>query len=73
MNYQLWDLVSGNLLGVYPTEAEALAWVRQYLDDEGAEYVQDLALDGPDAQGQRHMIAKGEELARLALAQTPTA
>ena len=30
MNYQLWDLVSGNLLGVYPTEAEALAWVRQY-------------------------------------------
>ena len=45
MNYQLWDLDGGNLIGVYDSEAEALSWVHRYLVDAGVEYVLDLALE----------------------------
>ena len=67
MRYQLWDLVGGGLLGVYSTETEALAWVRRYLEDDGPEYVADLALDGPAEKGGRVIIAVGNKLADLAL------
>jgi hypothetical protein len=73
MRYELWDLVSGNLIGTYPTQAEALACVRQFLTDEGREYVRDIALDGPDAEGKRRQIAEGDELADLALTEAPAA
>ncbi len=67
MPYQLWDLAGGGLLGMYATEAEALAWVRCYLEDDGPEYVADLGLDGPTKEGGRVVIAVGEKLADLAL------
>lgn len=64
MHYQLWDLVSGNLLGSYTTEEEALRWVRRYLEDEGPEYVADLALDGPNDRDERVIIAQHHDLIR---------
>ena len=70
--YELWDLVSGNLLGSYSSESEALAWVGRYLEDEGPAYVHDLALDGPDATGQRRQIAEGVALVELARSVSPS-
>lgn len=55
------------------SEAEALAWIRRYLDDEGPEYVAELALDGPGADGQRQLIAEGPALVELALTVAPAA
>ena len=67
MRYQLWDLAGGGLLGVYATETEALRWARRYLEDDGPEYVADLALDGPTEDGGRVIIAVGDKLTDLAL------
>ena len=72
-HFEIWDLVSGNLLGVYETEAEALSWIHRYLLDEGSEYVEELALDTLDATGKRLQIAEGNKLVDLALTQAPAA
>lgn len=63
MRYYLWDLAGGGLLDTFATESEALSWVRRYLEEEGPEYVEDLALDVPDATGGRTVIAEGSKLA----------
>ena len=62
--YELWDIDTGNMVGSFATEAEALMEVRGLLDVNGAGYVDDLALarrreDGGDP------IAQGSALARL--------
>ena len=69
--YEVWDLTGGSLLGNYPTEAEALAWIRRCLDNEGPDFVVELALDGRGADGQRRLIAEGHDLVELARTVAP--
>jgi hypothetical protein len=42
--YELWHAASGNFLEDFESEAEALAAVREYLEANGPEMVEDLAL-----------------------------
>jgi len=66
MIYDLWDVETGNIVDTYPTEADALAAVRDLLADNGPDYAQALSLGRVDERGQITLIAEGEELTRLA-------
>jgi hypothetical protein len=67
--YELWDVDTGNIVGSFESEAEALEEVRGLLAVNGSSYAHDLSL------GRRHetggeLIAEGLELARRATAAT---
>lgn len=63
--YEIWDLISGNLIEDFGDEAAALTWVKETIDSDGAAYVREIALLEPRPDG-RHLIAGGEELVRRA-------
>jgi hypothetical protein len=44
MVYELWDLGSGNQIGSYPSEPEALAAARRLVDTNSPDFLGDLAL-----------------------------
>lgn len=73
MHYELWDTASGNLLDDFDTEAEALAtiWALMEINNE-PNMTADMALlridDHPDGGA---MIARGADLATVALAARP--
>ena len=71
MRYELWDHDSGNLLGVYQTEAAALQAVIEAVQSYGrdADEVATLLLGFQDEQGNGGVIAAGAELADRALSQ----
>jgi len=71
--YELWDLQSGNLIDTFLTEAEALAWVRRSLKDDGPGYAQGLAMLSLEAGGERLLTAQGGALVELALTRAPAA
>jgi hypothetical protein len=64
--FELWDIDAGNMIGVYVSESEALAEVRDLLEVNGAACADDLALArrGDDVA---EPIAEGAALARLAV------
>jgi len=62
MFYELIDVESGNLVGTYDSEAEALAVVRDAARENGAAYVDSLALGRSDDHGEGDLIAEGSEL-----------
>jgi hypothetical protein len=66
MAYEIWDGASGNLLIVRSSQTEALAVVRDAMVSHGSEYVDDLALILEDDNGESHVIAEGNQLAKLA-------
>jgi hypothetical protein len=68
MAFELWDMRSRNVIGGFDSEAEALAAVRQLIQDHGPSYVEDLFLGYEDDKGNSRPIAKGQRLAELALA-----
>ena len=70
MTYTLMDTDTGNLLGTYATEQEALILVQGAIAAYGTEYADGLVLGGEDAKGRTTLIAEGEGLAKLALAFT---
>lgn len=63
MGYELWDGRSGNLVGGWDTEDEALGRVRQVRETEGGEAVDDLVLAQEDGYG--HTLTVSEEAALL--------
>ena len=65
--YELWDLRSGNAVGGFETEAEALDAVRALVQDHGRSYVDDLSLVREDENGDTTPLAKGATLTDLAL------
>ena len=69
--YELWDMQSRNIIGSYPTEAEALAVVREAIERHGRQYVDDLTLGWGDdeAEEQGGEIVSGALLAERALKQ----
>jgi hypothetical protein len=63
--YELWDVDTGNIVGTYASEAEALAEVRDLLALNGAAYAADLSLGRKGDEG-GELLAEGFELAQLA-------
>ncbi len=61
--FQLWDVESGNLVGEYQTQRDAIAVVRQTLARYGSEHVITLALTQERGKGPE-VIAEGAELLR---------
>ncbi|MHB8573883.1 MAG: hypothetical protein ACYDCQ_00985 [Dehalococcoidia bacterium] len=47
MGYEVWDLVSGNALTDFSTEAQALEFVRKAIDSFGREHVYAWGLSRP--------------------------
>jgi hypothetical protein len=70
--YELWEMSSGNLVGSWPAEAEALTVVRDALARHGAELVASLALLSEDAQGDTTVVAEGAALVERARQMTST-
>ncbi len=73
MTYELWETISGNLVGTYDSESAALAVVRRAIDRHGRAYVDSLALGREDSRGRSTPLASGAQLADRALAELPTA
>ena len=71
MFYELLDLETGNLIGTYDTEQEALAVVRRAYQLNGSGYVRDLALGYEDDGGEGEQLAAGSDLLARALADEP--
>jgi len=67
MTFELWDMRSRNAIGSFDVKASALAAVRELMEDHGRAYVDDLFLGCEDDHGNSKPIAKGQELADLAL------
>ena len=63
----LWDTVTGNLAGEYPSEQAALADVRHFLHTRGREFAENLALIQDDEVNDPSVIVAGTELMTLAL------
>jgi hypothetical protein len=68
MFYALWDLESGNALGDFDSEAEALAVVRDLLDANEADYAEMLSLGCTHDDGTFVRVADGAALAERAYA-----
>ena len=66
MFYVLWDVETGNMVGDFATEAEALSVVRDLLDANEPDYVEALSLGVTDDAGATRMVAEGQNLAHLA-------
>lgn len=63
--YALWDLESGNALGTYESQPEALAIVRQLIRANGTEYAHALDLSTEDSAGNAAHVATGDALLML--------
>jgi hypothetical protein len=68
MTYELWNTQTGNAIGAFDSEADALATVRALLERRGRGYADRLALGYEDDCGRSMQIAEGQELAARALA-----
>lgn len=61
--YELWDMATNNLVEACDSEADALAFVRAYIAEHGAEYPTSWALLwDDDAADQAGQIAEGSTL-----------
>jgi hypothetical protein len=60
--YDLFDLDDGNIVGSYPSEAEALAVVRAALRDHGRAAASTLSLIRVDDDGSESLVADGDDL-----------
>jgi len=77
--YELWSTSSGNIIGSYETEGEALDFVRAAIEQYGDGYMDDVVLGRDGTEKDRHRvnprhtgsptkIAGGRQLADLARA-----
>jgi hypothetical protein len=65
--FEVWDLVSRNIVGEFDTEREALALVRALTTQRGQRATEGFALVREDEQGDSVTIATGEGLTDMAL------
>jgi len=63
-HYELMDLTSGNIVGDYETEDEALEIVRRGAMDYGVSAVAELGLSETDGDGTRVIAMRSELLER---------
>jgi uncharacterized protein YukE len=73
MSYMLVELSTGNVVGFFPTEHEALQEVVEAITEDGVDAVETLGLGYNDPSGLVRRIADGAELAQRALAAFPAA
>jgi len=71
MFYELLDIATGNLIGTYDSEVEALAVVCRAARPNEPAYVAALALGYEDGDGEGAQIAAGVDLREWALAGEP--
>ncbi len=70
--YELWDVETGNMIGVFDTEADALRVVSDLLKVDGIDYAEALDLGSLDDQGNpAATIATGKALVRMLGALVP--
>jgi hypothetical protein len=60
--FSLWDLDSGNSLGTYDTEEDAVSVMRLLIVANGSEYAPLLDLSRVDESGHREHVGTGETL-----------
>jgi hypothetical protein len=65
--FELLDLASGNLVGSYDTQEEALSIVRNAYAAHGSVAIRDLALMSIDQDENQELVATDADLAHLAL------
>ena len=70
--YELWEMRSGNLVGSWAAEADALAVIRTALDTHGDETVATMSLLAEDARGVTNVVAEGPALIERARQRTPS-
>lgn len=63
--YELWDVCTANVIGMFSTEAEAIAAVHTLLDTYGSSYAADLSLSRRVGSRQACVVAAGEQLIAL--------
>jgi hypothetical protein len=69
MNYEIWDVETGNCVGSFNDESAALKWVQALLDRFGTDYADSLVVGVENQRGEDAGSWSGEELrARLAAA-----
>lgn len=68
MFFELLDVETGNLVGTYETEQQALAVVRRAYQLNGSDYVGSLALGYEDDDGEGEQLAAAADLLTRALA-----
>ena len=73
ITYELSDTETGNLVGAYATESEALTVVRRTIEAHGAGYADGLALALDDEKDDVQTLAMGADLATRAQAMLATA
>jgi hypothetical protein len=69
--YELVNLSSGNRIGEFDTEEEALSNVRTYCMRLGEKALGAIALTETDDAGRGSILAEGEDLAHRARARVP--
>ena len=62
MVYELWDIETGNAIGNFRTEVEALLIVRELLESNGDDYANALDLGWLDERGNAGSLATGASL-----------
>lgn len=70
--FELWDLVSGNLVGAYLDRADALAAVREAIQVYGRNQIDGTALVEIRVNGESSVIAEDGDLIQLATASLVT-
>jgi hypothetical protein len=68
MFYELWDLESGNIVGDFDSEAEALQVVRELLEVNEPDFADALSLGQTGDDGVFALVAEGSTLAERAQA-----
>jgi len=66
--YDVLDAETGNLFGRFPTEAEALAFVRSLIEANGAAVTDTVLFGGRDDAGHVLPVETGASLARRPIA-----
>ena len=69
--YDLLERDTGNLVGRFASEDEALAFVRGLIEANGEDVVDTIILGGRDDRGHILPTESGAALARRAMASTP--
>jgi hypothetical protein len=66
MYFELWDLDTGNIIGDFDTEAEALAVVRSLVEVNTPSFVDMISLGCIEDNGSFRIVARGRPLAARA-------
>jgi hypothetical protein len=68
MAFELWETSTGNLIGSYAAEQEALELIRGAIEAHGDAYVHSIALGYAGTDGRSRILAQGKGLVERALA-----